>query len=73
MVRGTVEDVRACARKLISSFGSFNGGFIAQWYASPAAVQHSQEKIDAMCQEFVGYGARFYKCRDRSELEEIPD
>lgn len=60
MVRGTVEDVRAYARKLIDRFGSFNGGFIAQWYASPQAVQHSPEKIAAMAQEFVEYGGSFY-------------
>ena len=60
MVRGTVEDVRAYARRLIDTLGCFNGGFIAQWYASPAAVDHSQEKIDAMAEEFVSYGARVY-------------
>ena len=61
MITGTVEDVRAYARKLIDNFGRFNGGFIAQWYASPQAVNHSQEKIDAMSQEFVEYGGRFYQ------------
>ena len=60
MVRGSVQDVRAYARKLIDTFGRFNGGFIAQWYASPQAVDHSQEKIDAMAEEFVTYGATFY-------------
>jgi uroporphyrinogen decarboxylase len=61
MVRGSVEEVRAYARNLIDSFGCFRGGFIAQWYASPDAVQHSREKIDAMCQEFVDYGGRAYR------------
>jgi uroporphyrinogen decarboxylase len=60
MVRGTVADVRAYARLLMDSFGGYNGGFIAQWYASPQAVEHSQEKIEAMSQEFVAYGGRFY-------------
>lgn len=60
MVHGSVADVRAYARKLIDSFGRFSGGFIAQWYASPQAVEHSQEKIDAMAREFVEYGAKFY-------------
>ncbi|NIR01090.1 MAG: hypothetical protein GTN78_12965 [Gemmatimonadales bacterium] len=60
MVRGSIEDVRTYARRLIDSFGSFDGGFIAQWYASPEPVQHSREKIDAMCREFVEYGGRFY-------------
>ena len=61
MVKGTVGDVRAYARKLIDSFGKFNGGFIGQWYASPEAVQHSWEKIEAMCEVFQEYGGRFYK------------
>ena len=48
--RLTVDDVRAYAKRLIETLGAFNGGFIAQWYASPQAVEHSQEKIDAMIQ-----------------------
>lgn len=64
MVRGTVEEVRAYARRLIDTFGRFNGGFIAQWYASPAAVNHSQEKIDAMAEEFVTYGATVYAAQE---------
>jgi len=49
------------ASTAISLFGANSGGFIAQWYASPDAVGHSQEKIDAMCQEFVQYGDRVYR------------
>jgi uroporphyrinogen-III decarboxylase len=55
MVFGSVDDVRSYARRLISTFGRFTGGFIAQWYASPAAVDHSQEKITAMSETFVKY------------------
>jgi len=61
MIFGSVEDVRAYARQLIDTFGRFNGGFIAQWYASPEAVGHSPEKIQAMAEEFVQYGGRFYQ------------
>ena len=60
MVHGSVEEVRAYARRLIDTLGRFNGGFIAQWYASPDAVAHSREKIDAMAEEFVTYGASVY-------------
>lgn len=56
MVRGSVEDVRRYARKLIDSFGRFNGGFIGKWYPSPEAVGHSWEKIAAMAEEFLSYG-----------------
>lgn len=61
MVKGTVEDVKNYAKKLIDSFGRFNGGFIGQWYGSPEAVGHTKEKIDAMCEVFVNYGREFYK------------
>ena len=61
MVRGSVEDVRRYARKLIDSFGRFNGGFIAKWYSSPEGPGHTWDKIDAMCETFVEYGSRFYQ------------
>jgi uroporphyrinogen-III decarboxylase len=60
MVQGSLDDIRAYARLLMDSFGSFDGGFIAQWYASPAAVGHPEDKIKAMCDEFVEYGGSFY-------------
>ncbi|MCD5401749.1 hypothetical protein LR013_04065 [candidate division NPL-UPA2 bacterium] len=56
MVKGTLEDIRSYAKHLIDSFGRFNGGFIAKWYPSPAAIGHSQERIDAMAEAFVKYG-----------------
>ena len=40
MVRGSVEDVRRYARKLIECFGKYNGGFISKWYPSPEAIGH---------------------------------
>lgn len=62
MVHGTIEDVEAYARKLIDTFGKYNGGFIAKWYPSPAAVDHTPEKIDGMARTFVEYGKTFYPC-----------
>lgn len=56
MITGSVDDVRAYARKLIDGFGRFNGGFIATWYTDPDAVKHSWEKINAMAETFVEYG-----------------
>jgi hypothetical protein len=61
MVKGTVEDVRNYAKKLVESFGRFNGGFIAKWYPSPDAVQHTREKIDAMAEAFIECGSQIYK------------
>jgi hypothetical protein len=56
MIEGNVEDIRRYAKKLIWSFGRFNGGFIGRWYSAPEAVQHSQEKIDAMSEIFIKFG-----------------
>jgi len=61
MVKGSVEDVKDYARKLITSFGSFDGGFIAKWYPSPEAPGHSWDKIRAMAETFVEYGSTFYR------------
>ncbi|HOL50123.1 MAG TPA: uroporphyrinogen decarboxylase family protein [bacterium] len=61
MNSGTVEDVKNYARKLIDTFGKYDGGFIAKWYPSPDAVGHTKEKIKAMCETFISYGSQFYK------------
>ncbi|NPV49371.1 MAG: hypothetical protein HPY69_20695 [Armatimonadetes bacterium] len=53
MVRGMADEVPAQARKLIDRVGCDYGGCIAQWYASPQAVEHDPEKIETMSQEFV--------------------
>ncbi len=53
MAHGTVDDIRAYCRKLVKTLGRPEGGFIAQWYSDPAGAGHTQEAIDAMCQEFV--------------------
>ena len=61
MIRGSVEDVKNYAKKLIDSFGKFGGGFMAKTYPSPEAIAHSKEKTDAMCKTFVNYGSQFYR------------
>ena len=63
MAHGSVDDVKAYARKLMDSFGRFNGGFIGQWYSAPAAVNHSEEKIEAMSSEFAHYGKELYQTK----------
>lgn len=60
MVHGTLDDIRAYAKKLIDSFGRFNGGFIAKWYSEPTAVGHSKERIDAMSEAFVKNGDSYH-------------
>lgn len=56
MVRGTLEDIRAYAKRLIESLGGFKGGFMAKWYSAPEAVNHSSERINTMSEAFVKYG-----------------
>lgn len=53
MVHGTLDDIRAYCRKLVRTLGRPEGGFIAQWYGDPAGAGHSQEAINAMCEEFL--------------------
>ena len=60
MIEGSPETVAAYARRLMDEFGRFRGGFIAKWYPSPDAVGHSWEKIEAMSEAFVEYGAKVY-------------
>ena len=55
---GSLDDVRVYARKLVESFGRYNGGFIAKWYPDPESAGHSPERVQAMCEAFVKYGKR---------------
>jgi uroporphyrinogen decarboxylase len=52
MIHGTINDVRAYARRLIEKLGCYNGGFISMAYSSPGAVGHTPEKLSAMCEAF---------------------
>lgn len=53
MVRGSLDDIRACCRRLVKTLGRPTGGFIAKWYGDPAGAGHRQEAIDVMCDEFL--------------------
>ena len=53
MAHGSLDDIRAYCRKLVTTLGRPNGGFIARWYSDPAGAGHSQDAIEAMCEEFV--------------------
>ncbi len=58
MIYGSVDDVRAYCRQMVSLLGRPEGGFIPRWYTDPAGAGHSREKIDAMCEEFVRLSTR---------------
>jgi uroporphyrinogen decarboxylase len=55
MVAGTVEEVRAYVRRMIATLGAHHGGLISMAYSTPDAVQHTPEKIAAMCAAFREY------------------
>lgn len=56
MVCGSVVDIEAYVRRMIATLGNHHGGLISMAYSSPDAVQHTPEKIAAMCATFRKYG-----------------
>lgn len=55
MIEGSVEDVRTYARDLIQTLGNQEGGYISMAYSTPEDVQHTPEKLAAMCESFRQY------------------
>lgn len=53
MAHGSPGEIRAYCHRMVATLGRPEGGFIARWYSDPAAVGHSQEAIEAMCDEFI--------------------
>jgi hypothetical protein len=60
MAHGTLEAIRAYARRMVGLLGSEKGGFIAKWYGDPVGAGHRQEAIEAMCEEFLRISAELY-------------
>lgn len=57
MARGDAAKIRTYCRRMVQALGQPEGGFLARWYADPAGAGHTQEAIDAMCDEFVKINA----------------
>ncbi len=53
MAHGTCEEIRAYCRKMVERLGTPEGGFIPKWYSDPVGAGHTQEAIQAMCEEFL--------------------
>lgn len=53
MVYGSLDDIRAYCRKMVALLGRPEGGFIAMWYSDPTGAGHTQDAVDAMCEEFI--------------------
>ncbi len=56
MVEGSITDIEAYARRLITTLGGHRGGLVSMAYSSPEAVHHTPEKVAAMCGAFRRYG-----------------
>jgi uroporphyrinogen decarboxylase len=52
MIQGSLNEIRAYCRKMVKNLWRPQGGFIPRWYTDPVGAQHSQDAIDAMCEEF---------------------
>jgi hypothetical protein len=57
MARGNPDEIRAYCRRMVASLGAPDGGFMAVWYSDPAAAGHTQEAVDAMCDEIARLSA----------------
>jgi uroporphyrinogen decarboxylase len=56
MVTGSEDDIRAYVRRMIATLGAHRGGLISMAYSSPEAVNHTPEKVAAMCEAFRTWG-----------------
>jgi uroporphyrinogen-III decarboxylase len=61
MANGSLDNIRAYCRNMVTTLGRPNGGFMASWYTDPAGAGHRQEALDAMCREFVRLSSEFGK------------
>ena len=60
MPTGDPEKIRTYCRKMSQCLGTKEGGFIPRWYTDPAAVGHTKESIDIMCNEFLKISKEIY-------------
>jgi len=49
----STEDIRKYCHTLVEQLSTDDGGFIAEWYTDPVGAGHSEEAIEAMCDEFI--------------------
>jgi hypothetical protein len=56
MVRGSVDDIRRYVKRMVETIGGHAGGLVSMAYGDSKAVNHSAEKVAAMCAAFRLYG-----------------
>jgi hypothetical protein len=57
MISGSVDDIRCYVKQMVDTLGGHAGGLISMAYSDPASVNHSTEKVAAMCAAFRQYGS----------------
>lgn len=60
MCNHTLEEIRAYCHELFEKLGSKKGGFIPKWYGDPVGAGHSEEAVNAMCEEFLSISQKVY-------------
>lgn len=60
MPTGNIPEIRRYCRRMAECLATPEGGFIADYYGDPAAVGHSREAIEAMCDEFATISREMY-------------
>lgn len=58
MIDGSLDDIRNYAKRMIETLGAFKGGFISMAYTQPNEVNHTPDKLAAMCDAFRLWEAR---------------
>lgn len=56
MIHGSLDDIRAYVRRMIATLGNHNGGLVSMAYSTPQTINHTPEKLAAMCAAFREYG-----------------
>jgi hypothetical protein len=49
----SLDDIRAYCHTLVETLGTPDGGFLPKWYGDPVGAGHTEEAVDAMCEEFL--------------------
>ena len=47
------DEIRRYCHALVEKLGTPDGGFLPKWYGDPVGAGHSEEAVDAMCDEFL--------------------
>ncbi len=57
MARGDLDEIRAYVREMIKHLARPEGGFVAGYYGDRKAAGHTDQAVEAMCDEFMKAGA----------------